>query len=380
MARRRLKSTPCIVVEETLVLHSPRLYDGATVDSKGEIMLDESNFIAQKDPENLLGMVLDSPAQLQHQFTMAGGELPQKETIDAIVIAGMGGSALAAEYLKVWPGLNVPLIICRNYSLPLFVNEHTLVIASSYSGNTEETLSALEEARQKKAHIVVTAHGGKLKEIAANDNHPFLEIPECVQPRVAAFYGLKALAVVLEKIGFCPGAVAELEATGQKIADVGARWKPDVPTAQNPAKQLAEEIVGKTPIIYAGVLFGAAYKWKISFNENAKNTAWCNQLPEFNHNEFIGWSSHPIDKPFVVINLLSTFDHPRVQKRFTISDKLLSGMRPESINIQVEGDTLLEQLLWADIFGSLISAYAGILNGVNPAPVELVEKFKKEMD
>lgn len=342
-------------------------------------MLDESNFIAQRDPQNLLGMVLDSPAQLLHQFTIEGGELPQKNEIDTVVIAGMGGSALSVEYLKVWPGLPLPLVVCRNYSLPAFVNERTLVIASSYSGNTEETLSALEEATQKKAKIAITAHGGKLKEIAMRDNLPFLEIPECVQPRVAALYGLKALVVFLERVGFIPGALDELEAVGHKLADVGASWKPEVPTAQNAAKQLAEEIVGKTPIIYAGILFGAAYKWKISFNENAKNTAWCNQLPEFNHNEFIGWSSHPIDKPFACINLLSSFDHPRVQKRFTISEKLLSGKRPESIDIQVKGDTLLEQIIWADIFGSLISAYVGILNGVDPAPVDLVEKFKKEM-
>ena len=124
-------------------------------------------------------------------------------------------------------------------------------------------------------------------------------------------------------------------------------------------------------------MYPLAYKWKISFNENAKNIAWCNQLPEFNHNEFMGWSSHPVDKPYKVIDLRSSLEHERVQRRFEVSDRLLSGKRPAAHVVQVQGETLLEQMvgLWLGICDALY----GNRNGLNPSPVTLIEKFKKEL-
>ena len=146
------------------------------------------------------------------------------------------------------------------------------------------------------------------------------------------------------------------------------------------AKQLALQLAGKTPIIYSGSLMApAAYKWKISVNENAKNTAWAGTLPEFNHNEFIGWSSHPVEKPFAVIDLLSSFEHPRTQKRFEVGDRLLSGLRPKSITVNAMGESPIEHLLYLVLFGDFVTLYLGLLNGVDPSPVELVEKFKIEL-
>jgi glucose/mannose-6-phosphate isomerase len=133
--------------------------------------------------------------------------------------------------------------------------------------------------------------------------------------------------------------------------------------------------------MYGGpLLFPAANKWKICMNENAKNTAWVYQYPEFNHNEFIGWSSHPIDKPFAVVEIRSNLEHPRVQKRFTVSERLLSGKRPAPLVVTPQGDTLLQQLVWAITMGEFVSIYLALLNGVNPTPVDLVEKFKVALD
>ena len=149
---------------------------------------------------------------------------------------------------------------------------------------------------------------------------------------------------------------------------------------ENYAKQLALIAVGKTPVIYAGsLMFPAAYKWKISWNENAKNVAFCDEIPEFNHNEFIGWTSHPIEKPFVIFDLLSSLEHPRILKRFEITDRLLSGMRPKANAVQLKGDSVIKQLLWASILADFVSIYVAILNGVNPTPVDLVEKLKHEL-
>ena len=131
------------------------------------------------------------------------------------------------------------------------------------------------------------------------------------------------------------------------------------------------------PII-STIAFSAAV-WKICFNENAKNTAWANQYPEFNHNEFIGWSSHPVDKPFAVVEIRSNLEHPRVQQRFVVSERLLSGKRPAPIVVTPAGDTVLQQLLWGICMGDYVSVYLAILNGVNPTPVDLVEKLKADL-
>ena len=153
-----------------------------------------------------------------------------------------------------------------------------------------------------------------------------------------------------------------------------------MPAAKNPAKKLARELMGLSPVIYSGpFLWPAAYKWKISINENAKNVAWCNQYPEFNHNEFIGWSSHPIEKLYAVVDLKSSFDNPQTKKRFEISDRLLSGRRPAAHVIEAAGDTELKQLLWMTAFGDFVSIYLAILNGIDPTPVDLIEKLKSAL-
>ena len=191
----------------------------------------------------------------------------------------------------------------------------------------------------------------------------------------------RALVEIFVAAGLAKNSViAELEKVVPHLEISVKGWTADVPQASNQAKQLASQIVGKTPILYAGPqMFPAAYRWKIDFNENAKNTAWCNVVPEFDHNELIGWSSHPIQKPFAVVDLVSSYEHPRVLKRFEVSDKILSGMRPKAITINAKGDNVLEHLLYLVLLGDFTSTYLGILNGVDPTPVVLVEKFKKEL-
>ncbi len=123
-----------------------------------------------------------------------------------------------------------------------------------------------------------------------------------------------------------------------------------------------------------------AYKWKISWNENAKNVAFWNEFPEFNHNEFLGWTSHPVEKPFAVFDIISNFEHPQIIKRFDVSDRLLSGLRPKSTVVNLKGDSLIKQLLWGSILADYVSIYLAILNGVDPVPVVLIEKLKKELE
>ncbi len=341
-------------------------------------MLDDLKYISQLDNDDALGVVGYQFEQLLYRFSEV--DISHDTPITRVVVAGMGGSALAANFVQTWPGLIVPFEVIRDYALPAWVDEYTLVIASSYSGNTEETVDAVTQAKTLGAQIAIVAAGGKLAELAQANQYPFAKLPGGLQPRMAPFYNFKALLTILEGYGLINGCLDAIEATARKMQNTTKSWQADVPTAKNQAKQLAELCAGKTPIIYAGPkLYPAAYKWKINFNENSKNTAWCNQLPEFNHNELLGWTSHPIEKPFAIIDLISSFEHPQVLKRFEMTDRLLSGQRPKAIEVYAQGDTLLEQLLWVIALGDMTSLYLAFLNGLNPSPVDLMDKFKKAL-
>lgn len=344
-------------------------------------MLDDLKYIHERDAQDALGVAEKQWQQLRQQYGAKPLADLDTQPIYNVVLAGMGGSALAASILQSWPGVTEPFEIVRSYDLPSYVDKDTLFIASSYSGNTEETLAALAAAEKKGARIAVIASGGKLEEIAQAQGYPFYKLPGDFQPRMAVFYNFAALVQLLEPTGLIgKDRVKELHEGAEWLKKQIADWAPTVPSAKNQAKQLAQECMGKSPVVYAGPkLFPAAYKWKISFNENAKNVAWCNQIPEFNHNEFLGWTSHPTEKPYAVIDLRSNLEHDRVQKRFDISEQLLSGKRPAAHVVQAQGDTLLQQLLWIITLGDFVSLYTALLNGLNPTPVDLIEKLKKAL-
>lgn len=344
-------------------------------------MLDDLKWIHEKDPEDSLGIARRQCTQLTHDY-----QLPQTDlgTPANVVVAGMGGSALYAMFVRTWPGVRVPFELVRDYDLPPYVGKDTLFIASSYSGNTEETLSALAQAEQRGAHIAVVAAGGKLQDIAHEKGYLLAAVPKAEQPRYAVFAMFRALVDILAMAGVLENQqsyASELAKASDFLEKAVGSWGPEVPTAQNPAKRLAQEFLGKSLVVYGGPkFFPAAYKWKIGCNENAKQVAWCNQIPEFNHNEFIGWSGHTTDKPYAVVDLRSNLEHPRVQKRFEVTERLLSGMRPAPHIVEIQGDGPLEQLVWAVAYGDFVTLYLALLNGVDPAPVELVEKFKKALD
>jgi glucose/mannose-6-phosphate isomerase len=341
-------------------------------------MLDDLKMIHERDPQDALGVAGKQWEYVTREFD--ANFTPTGE-IANVVIAGMGGSGWPGLILKSWPKLNVPFEVISDYTLPAYTNEKTLVISSSYSGNTEETLSALEDAQKRGAQVVVVASGGKLMDAAQQQGHTLFAIPAGIQPRMATLYFLNAYVKILHAAGLTVGDISELAEASEWLKDELSQLGADVPTSKNLAKQIANDLMGRSVIVYSGpLLFPAAHKWKICMNENAKNTAWDDQYPEFNHNEFIGWSSHPVEKPFAVVEIRSQLEHPRIQKRFVVTERLLSGKRPAPIVVEPKGDTLLKQLLWGIAMGDFVSVYLALLNNVNPTPVDLVEKFKVALD
>ena len=341
-------------------------------------MLDDLKLINDRDPQDALGIAAKEWQQLDFHV-----ELPKDDFKPSnIVYSGMGGSALAAQLAMTWPGFDLPFEISKNYELPRYVNENTLVILSSYSGNTEETLSSMDDEEKKGAKIYVIGNGGQIIDRAKDKNYPYVLVPNSNQPRYSVFYQLMCIVSILEALGMAQAESVknELENAKEMLKEQAGKLISTVPLKENLAKQLATEVSGKSIVIYSGPKMSpAAYKWKISFNENAKQIAWYNVLPEFNHNEFIGWTEQPVIKPYCVLDLRSSLDNPRVQKRFEITDRLLSGKRPKAISINLVGDTHLEQMLYAVMLGDFASIYAAILTGVNPISVDLIEKLKEEL-
>ncbi len=345
-------------------------------------MLDDLKYIHQRDKSDALGIAQKQTEQYLYSF---GFDWRPKHKVYEVILAGMGGSGLAGKAYANVSGIDVPFSINQNYYLPNRVDENTLLICSSYSGNTEEVISIFEQAFSEEfascpPMVVVIASGGRLIELAKQKNVPYLQLPTGFQPRYTFGYQYRAIAEVINATSLVDGEIDLIEASAKKVTPYITGWLPDVPTVTNQAKQIALEIVGKAPVIYSGPkLFPSAYKWKISFNENAKNIAWCNQLPEFNHNEFLGWTSHPIHKPYSPIFITSEADHPQITKRFKATKKLLSGSMPEPIMVNVPGDTDLERQFYSIALGDFVSLYLALLNNIDPTPVAIIERFKQEI-
>ncbi len=341
--------------------------------------------INKLDKSKTFEVIGSQPEQLRHNYADSmTNDITASDSIGItnIVLAGMGGSALASNIIKNWlyDKLVVPFEIIRGYRLPDYIGPSSLVILSSYSGNTEETLKCYEYALGQSAQIVIMTAGGKLMEIAKHKSHSLLELPDGFQPRFAVFSALKALACLFDDMRL----VATTDLRGQLIntADyldtVKFAMSPDN-TTHNIAMEIAEKLAGKTAIIYSGSVLGsAAYKWKIDLNENGKQLAFYNTYPELSHNEFQGWL-FPKDKHLVSIQLESSLENKQMQKRMDITKELLKDHGFKPIIVQAQGDTHIQQLLSTILLGDYVSAYVGVLNGVDPTPVELVEKLKGKL-
>lgn len=344
-------------------------------------MLDDINFINQRDSAGALSVLRNLSDQALFE-PYIDGQL-NISPVANVVIAGVGGAVLAGDLVKVLlrDRLPVPLEIIRGYDLPRYINRSTLIIIISHSGNTDEALACFDQTIGIGAPMVVVSAGGELVNRAKRERIPFLSIPAGTQSRFSTTYYLKGLLRVLEQHGLTDSQLRdEISSSADWLGSKVAEWMGDVPTEHNYAKQLAWMTVGKTAVFYGGQITAPlAYKWKTSWNETAKNIAFSGQYPEASHNDLTGWSSHPVEKQFAVFDIHSSFERPKIVERMELTNRMLSGMRPNAVTIICVGDGLVRQILWSIALADITGVYGAILNNVNPTTVDLSDRFKEAL-
>lgn len=313
------------------------------------------------------------------------------ESKGPIIILGMGGSAIGGDLARCYLAgkSTVPIIVNRSYDLPVYAKEGSLVIASSYSGDTEETLSAFEQAVERKLPIVCITTGGKLGERAKQLGLPVISQPPGFQPRAALAYSFVPVLLLLKKFGQAGSSIVgdasdprDLEKAAALLDTLAERYGYAHLEDGNAAFKLAGEIAHRIPVIYAPSDFEAvALRWRGQIQENAKHVAFSNVLPEMNHNELEGWA-HPIDliQHFSVIFLRSQSDeHDRVTKRFSAMREVFRSKQVDVIELAAEGGTRMERMMSLIALADWTSLYLALFAGIDPTAIAAIEMLKQKM-
>ncbi len=336
--------------------------------------------IRRADVANMLDRIKELPRQLRdaRAITRAATLPPPYSDVRQIIVLGMGGSAIGADLAAALLAgeLKVPMTVHRDYGLPAYVGRDTLVIASSYSGNTEETLSGFAEARARGARILVLTTGGSLKEQAVAAGLPVLTFSYKASPRAALGYSLGLVLGVLDRLGFVRDRGAEVEAAIADLAKLEERVHEGART--NDAKALAVALFGKVPFIYgAGTLGVMARRVKGQFNENAKNWAAFDVMSELNHNAVVGFPNPPVARDtLVVLCLESDRDDPRQKLRFVVTKELLGRAGVAHHTLSFPGSSLLSEVLQLVLFTDYVTFYLALLNGADPSEVRSIDYLK----
>jgi glucose/mannose-6-phosphate isomerase len=348
------------------------------------ITLDDAAVIARIDPSNMLGRVREMPRQLALARQIAAGvSLPDGYgDASAVLVLAMGGSAIGAELVAGLAGarLNVPLIVHRDYDLPAWAGERTLVIAASHSGETVETLRASGEARRSGLRVVAISTGGELGRQATAAGTPFLRYEAPGQPRAAIGFGVGLMHEFLARAGL----IAEPDALGPAVETLESlleRNAPGIETAANPAKQLAWSVFGRIPVIYgAGSMAPVAHRWKTQLNENAKAWSGFEAMPEANHNAIEG-SINPreLSDAVYVIQLRDPQEPGEIEARYRVVEELLGERATNRSQVWAEGPTPLARVLSQVAYGDLVSVYLAILYQTDPTPVTLLTMLKERL-
>ncbi len=339
--------------------------------------------IRAADPGNMLDRIKELPQQMRDAWRIAKAAAlpPHYSDVRNIVVAGMGGSAIGGDLAAALLAdeLKVPMTVHRDYGLPAYVGRDTLVIASSYSGNTEETLASFEEAQRRGARVLVLTTGGRIAELARAANYPVVTFSYKAQPRAALGYSLGLVLGSLTKLGFCHDLSQEIESALTDLAKLEERVHEGART--NDAKKLATEVFGRVIVAYgAGVMGVMARRVKGQWNENAKNWSAFDVMSELNHNAVVGFPHPPIaEEALLVLLLRSDRDNPRHKLRFDVTRELLDRAEVSHRTLRFAGSSMLSEVLQMVLFTDYASFYVALLNHADPSPVKSIDYLKDRL-
>jgi glucose/mannose-6-phosphate isomerase len=342
--------------------------------------------IARIDVSNQVADVLALPAHLEDalwrvETASIERSLPSIDELGPLIVCGMGGSAVGGDLAASALGdrLTKPLVTIRGYELPSWATPDSVVLCASYSGNTEETLACYEAAGALGAARVAATTGGKLAENARADGVPVIGLPAGLQPRAAVGYMLVTALEVAALVGVGPGLRTEIDSAADRLQELAREWGPEA-DAGNQAKEVAERISECCVCVYgAGPTAIAAYRWKTQINENSKLPAFAAELPEADHNEIVGWEGASDAGNFAAVFLEDSDQHPRTRQRIELTAALIGSHAREVIRTESRGQNPLERMLSLVMLGDLISIYIAVLRGVDPTPVDVIERLKLEL-
>ncbi len=327
--------------------------------------MDETN---QVDKSNMINILENIPEQIAEAIKLAK-DIKVTEPVKRIMVAGMGGSAVSGDILKAYLKDKIDVTVNKDYSLPELTGKETLLFVVSYSGNTEETVSAFRTAQRKNISMIVITTGGKLEELSKISKIPCVIIPKGFQPRAALAYLFFPMLTVLYNSHFIDNPAEDIKNTIKALKN---------PKFKERAEDLAERLVEKVPLIYSSERMGVvAYRWKTQFNENAKIHAFCHVFPELNHNELVGYGN--IKAGYHVVIIKDDEDHIRVKKRMDITKRLISESGINVTEMVIKGECFLTKLFSAIYLGDLTSYYLALKYGTDPTPVDVIEELKKEL-
>lgn len=347
-----------------------------------DLDLESAERVSAIDRSQMRDLLREFPEQLERAWEPASS-VSVPDSFEHVLLCGMGGSAIGGDFLRIYlrqKGFPKPIEVVRGYELPPFADERTLVFAVSYSGNTEETLSCTQQALEYGCKVIAITSGGRLAQFAEEHRMTRVKILGGMPPRTALAYLfvplLRSLLPLLDEWEV----EREFQEAVGTLRELAATYS-EKPEAENPAKQQARALFQRIPVIYGSeVTEPVARRWKCQVNENAKQPANWDVLPELHHNEIMGWESS-LTKRFAYVLLRDPEEHPQVRKRFAITRELLEerGHTVLEVRPPEEGRGLLSRLLSLSYLGDWVSLYLALLNGVDPTPVELIETMKRRL-
>lgn len=348
--------------------------------------LDDIETMGRMDPSGMTHLIVKLPEQLEEAYEIGKkAELPRSfADVKNVVISGLGGSAIGGDLLRslTMGESKVPIAVNRDYDIPAYVGPDTLFVASSYSGNTEETLRAFDLALAAGAKVLCISSGGELTSRAEKAGVPVVRIPGGPAPRAALGYSFLPLLVAMRSLGLVQDHPDDVDEMLSVMTGLRQVLGPESPEAVNQSKQLARRLYKRLPIIYGAEGYRAvvAQRWKGQVNENSKAPAYWNVYPELDHNEIVGWRSNPeLLSNMYVVNLRDKTESPKMQRRIEVTSEVIEKYAAGVENVWAVGRSDLAKLFSLVYIGDFASLYLAFLNNEDPLPVESISYLKGKL-